>query len=147
MDIAYISALSALAGSVIGGLASGISTWLSQRAQARAAQIAHDTSRREALYKDFIEAASKTYADAVMHDEPKIQELVAIYAMISMMRVVSSPRIVAYAEKIMRTATETYFAPNKTILELHELIKSDAIDPLKEFSEAAREELRNFPSL
>jgi hypothetical protein len=32
MDVAYISALSALAGSVVGGLTSGITTWLSQRA-------------------------------------------------------------------------------------------------------------------
>jgi hypothetical protein len=38
---------------------------------------------------------------------------------------------------------ETYFAPNKTIRELHVLMKSGAtIDPLKDFSEAAREELR-----
>jgi len=38
---------------------------------------------------------------------------------------------------------DTYFAPNKTIRELHELMKSEAaIDPLKDFSEAAREELR-----
>jgi len=39
---------------------------------------------------------------------------------------------------------DTYFAPNKTIRELHELMKSGGavIDPLKDFSEAAREELR-----
>jgi hypothetical protein len=41
-------------------------------------------------------------------------------------------------------ALDTYFEPNKTIRELHELMKSGraAIDPLKDFSEAAREELR-----
>jgi hypothetical protein len=31
MDVAYVSALSALAGSVVGGLTSGFTTWLSQR--------------------------------------------------------------------------------------------------------------------
>ena len=47
--------------------------------------------------------------------------------------------------KIMSATIDTYFAPNKTIRELHELMKSGAeIDPLKEFSEAAREELRAF---
>ena len=30
MDIAYLSTLSALAGSVVGGLTSGVATWLSQ---------------------------------------------------------------------------------------------------------------------
>jgi hypothetical protein len=57
MDVAYVSALSALAGSVVGGLTSGFTTWLSQRAQARAGRLAHEMSRREELFKDFIVAA------------------------------------------------------------------------------------------
>jgi hypothetical protein len=68
--------------------------------------------------------------------------------MISRMRVVSSPRTVACAEKIMETTIGTYFAPNRTIREVHELMRSGVeFDPLKEFSEAAREELRAFTSL
>ena len=63
MDIAYISALAALAGSVVGGLTSGLTTWLSQRAQVRAGQLAHEMSRRDDLYKDFIVAALKAYGD------------------------------------------------------------------------------------
>ena len=43
----------------------------------------------------------------------------------------------------VRAAIDAYFAPNKTISELHEMMKSGTkIDPLKEFSEAARGELR-----
>jgi hypothetical protein len=145
MDIAYISALAALAGSVVGGLTSGLTTWLSQRAQAKAQQIAHEMSRRDDLYKDFIVAASKTYGDALLSNEPRAQELLALYAMISRMRLMSLPRTVACAEKVMDTTMTTYFAPNKTIRELHELMKSGAgIDPLKGFSEAAREELQEF---
>jgi len=148
MDIAYISALSALAGSVVGGLTSGITTWLGLRSQARAGQLAHDKSQREDLYRDFIVAASQAYGNAVVSNEPQTQELVALYAMISRMRILSSPTIVASADKIMRTTIDTYFAPNKTIRELHdELVKSgSAFDPLKDFSEMAREELRVFTS-
>ena len=51
MDIAYISALSALAGSVIGGFTSGVTTWLNQHSQARAERFAHDLGRREELYR------------------------------------------------------------------------------------------------
>ena len=143
MDTAYISALSVLAGSVVGGLTSGFTTWLGQSAQARAGQLAHDKSQREDLYKDFIVAASKAYGDAAVSDEPKIQELVALYAMISRMRVLSFPRTVECAEKIVNATLDTYFAPSKTIRELHELMKGGAaIDPLKDFSEAARDELR-----
>jgi hypothetical protein len=42
MDIAYLSTLSALAGSVVGGLTSGVATWLSQRAQARESELARE---------------------------------------------------------------------------------------------------------
>jgi hypothetical protein len=34
MDVVYISAMAALVGSVVGGLTSGGTTWLSQQAQA-----------------------------------------------------------------------------------------------------------------
>ncbi len=148
MDVAYISALAALAGSMVGGLTSGLTTWLSVRNQARAGRLAHELSRRDDLYKDFIVATSKAYGDAVLSNEPRIQELLALYAMISRMRLMSLPRTVACAEKVMDTTLATYFAPNKTIRELHELTKSGVgIDPLKDFSEAAREELGAFTSL
>jgi hypothetical protein len=147
MDAAYLSALSALAGSVVGGLTTGLTTWLSQREQARAGQLAHNLSRREELFKDFIVAASKAYGEALMTDKPQIQELVALYAMISRMRVLCSPQVVGRAENVMRATTSAYGAPNKTIAELHALVKSGAgIDPLKDFAEAAREELLTFSS-
>ena len=148
MDIAYISALAALAGSVVGGLTSGLTTWLSQRAQARAGQLAREMSRRDDLYKDFIVAASKVYGDALLNNEPQIQEILALSGMISRMRLMSLPKTVASAGKVMDITMTTYFAPNKTVRELYDLTKSGVvIDPLKEFSEAAREELWAFTSL
>ena len=60
----------------------------------------------------------------------------------------SLPRTVASAEKVVDTTIGTYFAPNKTIRELHEMMKSGTgIDPLKAFSEIAREELQAFTAL
>jgi hypothetical protein len=47
MDVAYISTPSALAGSVIGAATSTGMTWLTQRAQARSGQLAHEFTRRE----------------------------------------------------------------------------------------------------
>ncbi len=116
-DAAYLPALSALAGSMVGGLTSGLTTWLSLRNQARAGQLAHDLSRRDDLYKDFIVAASKAYGDAMLSNEPQMQDLVALYAMISRMRVLSSARTVACAQKVVEATVDTYFAPNKTIRE------------------------------
>jgi hypothetical protein len=149
MDVAYISALAALGGSVVGGMTSGLTTWISQRAQARAGLLAHEMSRRDDLYKDFIVAASKAYGDALLSSEPQIQELLVLYAMISRMRLMSLPRTLACAEKVMESTLATYYSPNITIRELHELTKSGVgiIDPLKDFSEAARDELLAFNSL
>ena len=145
MDVAYVSALSALAGSVVGGFTSTVTTWLTQRAQLHAGQLAHEIARREDLYRDFITAASKTYGDALVSSEPQLPELVALYAMISRMRVVSAPRTVACADKIMLTIIDTFFSPNQSVRELRDLIKAGAgIDPLKNFSEAAREEVGVF---
>jgi hypothetical protein len=142
MDVAYVSALSALAGSVVGGFTSTVTTWLTQRAQARAGRLAQQITRREDIYRDFIIAASKTYGDALVSSEPQLPELVALYALISRMRVESAPRTVACADKIMRTIIDTFFSPNHSVTELGDLIKAGAgIDPLKDFSEAAREEL------
>ncbi len=145
MDVAYISALSALAGSVVGGFTSTVTTWLTQRAQARAGQLAQEMTRRQDLYRDFIMAASKTYGDALVSSEPQLPELVALYALISRMRILSAPRIVTCADTIMLTIIDTYYAPNHSVRELRDLIKAGAgIDPLKDFSEAAREEVSVF---
>jgi hypothetical protein len=144
MDVAYISALSALAGSVVGGFTSTVTTWLTQRAQARAGQLAHEIGRRQDLYRDFITAASKTYGDALVSSEPQLPELVGLYALISRMRVVSEPRTVACADKVMLSIIDTFFSPNQSVRELRDLIKAGAagIDPLREFAEAARDEVR-----
>jgi hypothetical protein len=147
MDIGYISALSALGGSLLGGLASGVFTYLSQRAAARAGLRALDITRRQDLYRDFVIAASKSYADAAMHNEPQIAELVDLYAMVGRMRMLSSPGVVAAAERIMRSAGDTYLTPNMTFAELHAAMRSGALDPLKDFAELSREELQSLPPI
>jgi hypothetical protein len=59
------------------------------------------------------------------------------------MRVLSTPRTTACADKIMLAVIGTYFSPNKSVRELRDLITSGGggVDPLKEFGEIAREEV------
>lgn len=145
MNTAYLTALSALAGSVVGGLTAGLTTWLSLRSAARARHLSAQLVHREELFRDFIVAASRAYGHALMSDAPKIEEVVALYAMISRMRVLCSLEIISCAEKIMRLTIDTYFAPNRTIAELRDMIKGESlVDPLREFSELARRELNSF---
>jgi hypothetical protein len=142
MDPAYVPALAALAGSAIGGLTSVAASWLTQHAQFRSRRLERDITGREELYRDFIEEASKLYVDAFEHDKAETSKLVDLYALISRMRVLSSPRIIESADRVVRVIIDTYFAPNKTFRDVPELLDSEAMDPLREFSNACREELQ-----
>jgi hypothetical protein len=148
MDVGYISALSALAGSAVGGLTSGVTAWLNQRSLARTGQLTQELLRRQQLYRDFILAASRAYGEALVVSEPKIEKLIALYAMISRMRAMSSRNIVDCAERVLVETTATYFKPNRTMSELRELIESGTgVDPLKEFAEAVRSERERFDDI
>jgi hypothetical protein len=145
MEAALLSALAALAGSVVGGLTSGFTSWLNQRAQTKASLLAHELSRHEELFKDFIVLASRSYGGALMSSTPQLQELVELYGMISRMRLMCSPHLVACAEIVMAETMAAYSTPNRTVSEIHDLLRSGTgIDPLKDFAEAARTELQSF---
>jgi hypothetical protein len=143
MNASVISALAALAGATIGGLTSVLASWLAQRVQARAQWIVQDKLRRQELYRDFIEVASKAYVDALQHGEADVSTLVEVYAKIGRMRVLSSPEVIDVAEKIVRTIVDTYLEPDKTFIELREMINSGQIDLLRGFTEVCRAEFES----
>jgi hypothetical protein len=143
MSSSVVSALAALAGAIIGGLTSVLASWLAQRVQARALLSVQDKLRRQELYRDFIEVAAKAYVDALQHGQPDISSLVEVYAKISRMRVLSSPKVTQAADKIVRTIVDTYLEPDKTFIELREMVSSGKIDLLRCFSEVCREEFES----
>jgi hypothetical protein len=144
VDASAITALAALMGAAVGGLTSVLSSWVVQRTQARAQRIAQDFAHRQDLYKEFIEEASKCYVHALQHDEPDIPTLVGVYAKLNRMRVVSSPRVLDAAIQIERKLIDTYLAPDKTFLELREMVHSRSVDLLSGFSAACRAELESL---
>ena len=147
MDSASISAFAALGGALIGGLTSFAASWMTQQTQARAQQLAHKVTRREELYKDFIEEASKLYADSLVHDNPDVSQLIRLYVMISRMRIISAPTTVERADKVARTIVNNYLGPNKSFPELRDMVNTGAMDPLRDFSEACREEFQRLQYL
>src|ERR1700743_531950 len=142
MDASVISALAALTGTAVGGLTSVAANWVSHRAQIKAQWLQHEKNRRQILYRDFIDEASKCYIDALQHHEADagIPGLVGLYAKLSRMRVISSKSVVHCADPIARTIMDTYLEPDKSFAELRDMAKTGAIDLLHEFSDAAREE-------
>ena len=68
-----------------------------------------------------------------------MQELVDLYAMVSRMHVLAMPRAVVRADSLMRAIIDTYLQPNRTMRDLNAVLKTGVgIDPVREFSEAAR---------
>ena len=140
MDSSVITALAALTGATIGGFTSVMASWLAQRTQARSQWLTQKIVRLQDLYKDFIEEASTCYVHALQHDEPDIVGLVRLYAKLGQMRILSSPKVLECARRIERTILDTYVAPDKSFLELREMINSKSVDLLGEFSVACRAE-------
>jgi hypothetical protein len=113
-------------------------------------QLTRDRRRRDELYGRFIDEASRLYINALVCDEAQASaqaaDLVKIYSVVSQMRVLSSRRVILAAENIGRKIVDTYAAPKKTFSELREMLHEDAIDPIREFSEACRAEFEALGS-
>jgi hypothetical protein len=67
--------------------------------------------------------------------------LVALYALIGRMKILSSDEVIEAAEKVGRLILETYLSPNRTFVDLPDLLHE--VDPLRDFSEACRRELES----
>lgn len=143
MDGAYVTAAAALAGSVIGGLTSLLTSFFSQQAQFRARRFEHEVDRKEELYTAFIQEASRLYTDAWEHDEANAAKLVGLYTLVSRMRIRSSPSIVESADRVCKVIIQTYLSPNRSFSDIPEFLQDGSLDPLREFSAACREELHN----
>ncbi len=142
MDVSIISALAALTGAAVGGLTSGIATWLNHRSQVRVEWILHEKSRRQSLYRDFIEEASKCYIDALQHDEADVPGLVGVYAKLSAMRALSSK--VIHCADVARKILDTYLEPDKSFVELRGMAIDGTIDLLQGFSHACHDEFEEM---
>ena len=60
------------------------------------------------------------------------------------MRMFSSTTIVEGADKVIRMIINTYLTHNKTFRELRDMVNSGTMDPLRDFSEAYREEIQRL---
>jgi hypothetical protein len=142
MDPTLVSAAAALGGASIGGAMSFLGSWIVQRREVRARWVVQDRLRRQDLYKEFVQEASKCFANALQHEKPDITSLVVLYEKISRMRILSSPHVVADAEQVVRRIIDTLFQPpvlftNATVREMFE---TGSADVLRNFSESCRAE-------
>jgi hypothetical protein len=141
LNPAYISALAALAGAIIGGLTSFATSWLTQRTQLLNAHREAEKAKMEALYSDFIAEAARLFGDALTHQTDDVTAMVRLYAMVGRMRLVSDRTVIDAAVRVEDTLAETYLGPNRSLREAMEYAHKGGMDFLTEFGEAARKDL------
>jgi hypothetical protein len=100
---------------------------------------------REALYSDFITETARLLVDASTHHLSDPSILIPGYALLSRIRLSSSPQILAEAETLLKRVLEHYAQPNLTVEQMGS-VAAGAIsgdDPLKSFSEICRADLQS----
>jgi len=144
MDTALLGALSAVLGSLVGGSASVATTWMAQKTLNRREVLREELRKREALYGEFIGECAKLFMDAFTHNLEKPESLLPVFALINRIRLCASREVLAEAERMLTRLTDQYFAKNLTVEELRELAHTEQADPLRDFGEACRVELKSL---
>ena len=144
MESTVVTATAAALGSLVGATASIATTWITQRTQAIRANWEWQLRERESLYKEFITEASRLTVDALVHCLERPDQLMALYGILSCIRLMSGEEVVRQGEACCRRIVELYGRPNLTTDQIRAAAEADDlddIDPLKEFSTACRKEL------
>jgi len=144
MDTALLGALSAVLGSLVGGSASVATTWMAQKTLNRREILRDELRKREALYGEFIGECAKLFMDAFTHNLEKPESLLPVFAQINRIRLCASREVLAEAERVLTRLTDQYFAKNLTVEDLRQLAHTEQADPLRDFGEACRAELKSL---
>ena len=145
MDTAIVTALAGIFGSLLGGSASVATAWVTQRTSNKRKEFHAELTRREKLYREFINECSARALDSFENTLEKSERLLSIYSLLNRIRLCASDAVLAAAEGALAAIAEQYFRPNLTVEELRALIRDGAnADPLKSFAEACRAELKSM---
>ena len=147
MDPAIVSAMAAVLGSLVGGSATVVTAWVTQRTRSKRDMISAEIRTREALYGAFITACSKLVVDSFEHALDKPETLLPAYELLNRIRLCASEAVLAEAEQVLQRITEQYFSPNLSVEEIRMLVQSHGPDPLKSFGEACRLEVKSMRSM
>jgi hypothetical protein len=142
MDSAYLSALSALAGTMIGGVTTFLTSWTTQMAQARSAHLSEERARRDQLYSKFLDETARLYSYAMSEDKINHKNLVNIFALRGRILLQSSSSIVEAADAIIKRLVSLYMTPNRSDDDLLRDIENSSDDLMVAFAKVCRAELR-----
>jgi hypothetical protein len=118
MDTAWISAFSAVMGSLVGGFTSFVTTYANQRNQYKRDFLGKQFTHRETLYSEFINEAARLQIESLDRQMEKASGLVTVYALHNRIRLNSSEEVVQAADHTIKNIVESYKRPNMTAEEI-----------------------------
>ncbi len=146
MEATLITAMAGVFGSLVGASASIGTTWLTKRTEIVRTTAERKLRERESLYNQFLTEASRVAVHALTHSFDGPDQIVALYGILSRIRLVASNAVVREGEMCCMRILAMYGKPSMTVDELRGVIATAndlaELDPLKAFSNACREELR-----
>src|SRR3974377_2206084 len=114
MNSTVVTALAAALGSLVGAAASIVTTWITQRTQTIRAHSEWKLRQPESLYNEFITEASRLTVDALTHCLERPDQLMALYGILSRIRLISGEEVLCQGEACCRRILEMYGGPNLT---------------------------------
>jgi hypothetical protein len=145
MDPALLTALAALAGSIVGGPASFVTTFFTQRRQTLRDMVSKEAANREELYSQFIKETTNQYIDLLDKTQENPVSLIGVYSLVGRIRLIAGDKVLLAAEGIVDSIVDSYSRPPKTFDDAYKLAREGRVDPLRELTEAGREEVALSP--
>lgn len=139
-----IAAIAAICGSMVGAMASLATTFINQRFQARRERVNKELANREELYASFIEEAIPLFVDSIRTTEIDPSKMLKLYSTVGRIRLLSSDEVLRGAEKVVADLIESYRRPITDLSEVIYHVSHDALDPMREFTQACRKERRHI---
>ena len=141
MDTAVLSTLSALSGTVIGAISSLGTTWMTTKAQARAARIAAERAKREELYGRYMDELAKVFSNALKSSGMDYDQTIGLFALSGRISLYSSQNVADSAAAALKFVVDLALAPAHSAEQTRELMDRPEADVIGNFARACRAEL------
>jgi hypothetical protein len=139
-----VTGVAAVAGTLLGGLTSFFTTYVTVRRQGHDERVLKDVARREALYAEFSELGSKLALDALEHPLDDPRTLVGIIVLAGRIRLTSSAAVLSAADAVIEDLIATYERPPVDPLEIIRAEPRKFLAPLIAFTQACRDERQDM---
>ncbi|MDB5426758.1 MAG: hypothetical protein JWR47_2572 [Phenylobacterium sp.] len=137
---AIVTGAAAVAGTLLGGLASFATTYFTVRRQGHDERVLRDLERREELYGSFNELGSNLILDAIEHPLDDPRKLIPIAGQAGRIRLTGSAEVLRAAEAVIDHLIETYQRPPADLRAVLRAGPHEIMAPLTAFTQACRTE-------